>query len=95
MKYKIIGANRDTGARQVVEFEAESKGAAERKATQMGMSVTRVEDITDGHVAHATPGRSSQGRGAGSSKFMPALVVIILLAAAAYYLFKIRHVLGH
>src|SRR5688572_697067 len=48
MRFRVIGQNKTTGARQVLEFEAESKGAAERKATTQGMTVNRVEDISDG-----------------------------------------------
>ena len=48
MKFKVIGSNRDTGARMVLEFEAESKAAAERKATQSGMNVNSVQDISGG-----------------------------------------------
>ena len=58
MKFKVIGSSRETGARMTLEFEAESKAAAERKATQSGMSVNRVEDITDGYPAHATEPRA-------------------------------------
>jgi hypothetical protein len=32
MKFQVIGQNRDTGARMTLEFQAESKAAAERKA---------------------------------------------------------------
>jgi len=48
MRFRVIGQNKTTGARQVLEFEAESKGAAERKATTQGMTINRVEDISDG-----------------------------------------------
>ena len=88
MKFKVIGQNRDTGARQVLEFEAESKGAAERKALQAGMTVNKVEDITDGEVDHTgvTPGgrmRSSNGGG-----MFKKLIVLAIVVAAAYLLWK-------
>lgn len=87
MKFKVIGQNRDTGARQVLEFEAESKAAAERKALQSGMNVNRVEDITDGEVSHAgvTPGgRRRSGGGGGFKK----LVILAIVLGAAYLLWK-------
>ena len=61
MRFRVVGANRQTNARMILEFEAESKAAAERKATQAGMSVTRVEDITDGYIA---PAMEPAGEGA-------------------------------
>jgi len=93
MKFRVIGANRETAARMVLEFEAESKAAAERKATQSGMSVTRVEDVTDGYVAHASPPRPSR-RGAGGGGKLFFLVVLAALAAAAWYFWPhVRHLI--
>ena len=87
MKFKVIGQNKDTGARQVLEFEAESKGAAERKATQAGMTVNKVEDITDGEVAHTgvTPG--GRMRSSSSGKFKK-LIILAIVVAMAYFLWK-------
>ena len=85
MKFKVTGANRDTGARMVLEFEAESKAAAERKALQSGMSVNRVEDISDGHVGHAI---ETGGGGRKVSGMHPIVKLIILVAiVAVLYLF--------
>ena len=68
MRFKVSGANKETGARMVLEFEAESKGAAERKAMQQGMSVNRVEDISEGHVGHASD-ESGTARRHGPGEF--------------------------
>ena len=84
MKFRVIGSSRETGARMSLEFEAESKAAAERKATQSGMSVARVEDISDGYVAHATEPRAVRRRGGGGGK-VKLLVLLVLIAAAAWY----------
>ena len=46
MRYKVIGQNRDTGARQTLEFEAESKAAAERKALDM-LAVLGLDEVAD------------------------------------------------
>lgn len=66
MQYRVVGQNRDTGARQTMEFDADSKAAAERKATQAGMTVTRVEVVNDtGGTGPALETRSSTRRPAG------------------------------
>ena len=69
MKFKVIGSSREKAARMTLEFEAESKAAAERKATQSGMSVNRVEDITDGYVSHAMEPRRAGDAPAAESDF--------------------------
>jgi len=84
MQYRVIGSNKDTGARMELTFHAESKAAAERKASQQGMAVNRVEDITDGHVHPAGDVRHSTGRGGGVGK-LPILLIIVIVAVAIYY----------
>ncbi|HSZ59846.1 MAG TPA: hypothetical protein VK797_29660 [Tepidisphaeraceae bacterium] len=84
MKYQIIGSNRDTGARMMLEFEAESKAAAERKATQAGMSVSRVIDVSDGYPAYSGEGRTSPRRSGGGGKLL-LLVLLIVIAVAAWH----------
>ena len=84
MKFVVTGQSRETGARMTMEFEAESKAAAERKATQGGMSVHRVQDVTDGYPATAAgPRGGSRRRGGGGG--LGALVALVLVAAAVYY----------
>ncbi len=77
MKYRVIGANTNTGARQVQEFEAESKAAAERKAMQSGMSVSSVQDITDGSAIRIVETRSARRSVMGMH---PVLKLVIFLA---------------
>lgn len=87
MKFKVVGQNRETGARMSLEFEAESRAAAERKATQSGMSVHHVQDVTDGYPATAMDPGGARRRGKGGSGGV--LILILLLAAAvAAYLFR-------
>jgi ferric-dicitrate binding protein FerR (iron transport regulator) len=83
MKYQVIGSSRDTGARMSLEFEAESKAAAERKASQQGMVVNHVKDITDGPVATATEPRPRTRRRGGGALFK--LVIFAAILAALYY----------
>ena len=81
MRYRVIGANRDTGARQTLEVEAESKAAAERKAMQSGMTVNRVEDITDGHASQVG---STNRRANGLHPVLKLILLVAILAAACY-----------
>jgi hypothetical protein len=87
MKYRVIGANRDTGARQILEFDAESKAAAERKAIQSGMTVNRVEDITDGPAAHAYETGSAKRRVTGIHPVLK-LIILVVIVAAGYYIYR-------
>jgi|SRR5688572_2641090 len=85
MRYNVVGQNRDTGARMSLEFEAESKAAAERKATQAGMSVHHVNDVTDGHAGG--PGTNPAYRGpvrTRSGGLLKLVILIIVLAVLAY-----------
>lgn len=84
MKYRVVGQNRDSGARQTLEFESDSKAAAERKAQQAGMNVTRVEVVTDdGGSEPALETRSSAKRGKGRGVI--GWVIFLVLAAAMFY----------
>lgn len=87
MRYNVVGQNRDTGARMSLEFEAESKAAAERKAAGAGMSVHHVTDVTDGHSGH-NPGNNPAYRGpvkTSSGGLVKLLILLVILAAAAYF----------
>jgi hypothetical protein len=95
MRFVVVGQNRDTGARMQLEFEAESKAAAERKASQSGMSVHHVTDVSTGHAggtavnpAYRGPIRSGGGR-------LVRLVVLVTLLAVAWYLWTHRQMLMH
>ena len=86
MKYKVAGSNRDTGARMVLEFEAESKGAAERKAAQSGMSVNRVEDITEGDLGHTgVVSGTSRRRAIGMHPILKLIILLAILAAMWFF----------
>jgi hypothetical protein len=90
MKFRVIGANRETGARMTLEFEAESKAAAERKATQSGMSVNRVEDVTDGYVAHAMEPAPRRRGGDGSFGLLLRFVILLGILFAGFWWFYWR-----
>ncbi len=96
MKFRVMGQNRETGARATMEFEAESKATAERKATQAGMSVHRVEDISDGSAPKAgIVAGGTGGARTGVHPLIKLLAVVIVLAAVIYFLWpRLRHLLG-
>ena len=96
MKYVVVGQNRETGARMSLEFEAESKAAAERKAAKSGMSVHHVTDVTDGHVATADAPRAVRRvRRSGGGGMVGFLLLVLILAAAAWFLWpRIQDMLG-
>jgi hypothetical protein len=87
MKFQVIGQNRDTGARMTLEFEAESKGAAERKANNQGMAVHRVVDITDGHppMSHDPNPRAGAAHHAGGGRLKLILIVAIIAVLVWYF----------
>jgi hypothetical protein len=95
MKYVVVGQNRDTGARMSLEFEAESKGAAERKAAQAGMSVRHVNEVVDGPPVAGTPARGGHAATPATGDFRPIrqssggllklIVVVAILAALAWF----------
>jgi hypothetical protein len=80
MKFRVVGQNRDTGARMALEFEAESKAAAERKAMQAGMSVHHVNDITDGHADGTGVGVNPAYRGPVKRAKLPLARIVLALA---------------
>ncbi len=95
MKYRIVGQNRDSGARMMLEMEAESKAAAERKALSQGMTVNHVEDITNGYSPKASApnpraGRRNEG---GAGKFVALLLIVVVAILIFMYRNAIRHAL--
>ena len=90
MLYRVTGSNRETGARMILELNAESKAAAERKALGQGMNVNHVLDITDGDPGLPPPSRGSglgAERGRSGSMFRK-LVMLIVIAAIAYAVYR-------
>src|SRR5215217_1967084 len=96
MRYNVVGQNRDTGARMTLEFEADSKAAAERKAAQAGMDVHHVADVTSGESEHARPAEGYGGpvrtRGGGMIRII--LLVIVLAAVAWFFWPQLRGLMG-
>ena len=101
MKFKVTGSNRDTGARMTLEFDAESRAAAERKALQSGMNVNHVQVITFGDDQSEEPPPSATRRGedvarAGAGAKLLAMVVFLIVAAGIVWFFwgRISALLG-
>ncbi len=95
MKYRVIGSNKDTGARMILEMEADSKAAAERKALQAGMYVTRVEDaaLVREDVASTRP--VSRRRSGGGMGWLVQIIIIAAVAGVVYHFWpQIMEILG-
>jgi hypothetical protein len=88
MRFRVIGSSRETGARMTLEFDAQSKAAAERKAQLHGMAVNRVEVL--GELEEERPTRVVRSSGNGR---MIRIIVLLALAAAAYYYLRSRGML--
>jgi hypothetical protein len=87
MKFQVIGENRDSGARMMLELEAESKAAAERKAINQNMRVHRVIDISDGvpSQSHEPNPRAGNVYRSGGGKVKGIILLLILLAVVWYF----------
>lgn len=92
MQWEVTGQNRDTGVRMTLQFEANSKAAAERKAASAGMYVNHVAMVGGGELPGASV-RAAKG-GGGLGKLV--LLVVVVAIAAGVYLFraKIRAAIG-
>ena len=86
MKFKVTGTSKSTAARMTLEFEAESKAQAERKAMQQGMNVTRVENISDGETSKSFPTGADQ-RGPKKGSALGTLMALAILAGILYALY--------
>src|SRR5690348_9814105 len=100
MQFKVTGSNRDTGARMVLEFEAESRAAAERKAIQSGMTVNRVQELSEHEAEMARQEKREAHRGEPVEKSkLPGLITLLLvlavIAAVLYFVWpKIQAVMN-
>src|SRR4051812_44382760 len=84
MNFRVTGQNRETGARQFMEFEAENRAAAERKASQAGMSVTHLEVIaTEEAGAQPHPRGAHRGEDAGNPSRGGCVVSVLIFVAIA------------
>jgi hypothetical protein len=82
MQFKVTGSNKDTGARMALEFEAESKAAAERKAIQSGMIVNRVQELSEHEAEISRQAQRDAHRGEAVEKSkLPGLITLLLVLA--------------
>ncbi|HTL31205.1 MAG TPA: hypothetical protein VL282_18375 [Tepidisphaeraceae bacterium] len=82
MQFKVTGSNKDTGARMALEFEAESKAAAERKAIQQGMVVNRVQEMSEHAAEEARQAKRDAHRGEPIEKSkLPILITLLIILA--------------
>ena len=90
MQYKVTGTNKDTGARMILELEANNRADAERKATQSGMLVNHVQEIRDdGDQDHPrTKHRGEFDERSGAAGKMIVLLIIVAIIGAAWYYWR-------
>jgi hypothetical protein len=100
MKFRVSGSNKDTGARMILEFEAESKAAAERKAGQQGMYVNHVHLVQEGEGEQPPEARKRRRvadddvGGGGSGMLKLAALVIVLGVVVFVFWGRIREMIG-
>jgi hypothetical protein len=87
MKVRVTGHRRDNAARVSLEFDAESKAAAERDAIKQGIEVVRVEILQGGGtygVGEVLQGGRARSSG-GGAKLIVLVLALAAAAGAAYY----------
>jgi hypothetical protein len=97
MKFRVLGHRKSDAHRITLEFEAESKAAAERNARKQGLEVIRVELApTDADPASPAPARPAAGRvrtqppaptphaGSGVTRLLVWLLILVAAAGAVY-----------
>jgi len=101
MKYRVSGTNHDNGARMTLEFEAESRAAAERKAIQSRMDVSHIVDITEEESADEAAAKRAAHRGdtvndGRMARFFIGMMIVLALAAVAYFVVwpRVRATMG-
>jgi hypothetical protein len=84
MLYKVTGTNRDTGARMILECDAQNRAAAERKATQSGMGEVlhceHVQDPNEPQVERRTHRGEFEPQGPGRLIAWAVFLVIVVVA---------------
>lgn len=91
MKYRVTGQNRDTGARMLLEFEADSKAGAERKASQSGMYVTAIQAVGGPSEVDAGSDYTTQRSRSRRMRLWPGVLLVIVLILAYVYWDRIAH----
>jgi hypothetical protein len=96
MQFRVIGHRRDNAARVTLEFEAESKAAAERDALKQDIEIVRVELVQGGNPP-AVPSQPPPRPAVGTVRthtpqptrrripLAPLLLLLLAAAAAAWY----------
>lgn len=99
MKFKVMGSSRQTGGRAVMEVEATSRAAAERKAQAAGIDVLHVEQARDVSTStdaagadqpHASRRAAVEAERRGAGRIILMLLLVSLAAGAAGYWYIVR-----
>ena len=89
MKYRVIAHSKDTGQKMVLEFEAQSKADAERKAKPHNVNIIRVEPVEAVVEGEQKEWRTIEQRGGVRIPWM--LLIVIGLGAGLYYFWPVIH----
>jgi hypothetical protein len=83
MKYRVSGQSKETASRMAIEVEANSRGAAQKKAENAGIEVHRIEEIlSTEEMIDDEPVRGSRG----PFRLIRWAVLLILLLIVILYL---------
>lgn len=86
MRFKVTGSSSDTGARVTVEVDADSKGAAQKKAEAQGVVVNHVVAVGDAPIGAGPMRNRGDSRGGNPiGTLVKLLVVAALLGVAGYF----------
>jgi hypothetical protein len=78
MRFKVVGANRQTGARVTMELDGNNRAAAERQANQLGVDVLHVEQLLEGD--ERPHGSKHRGEFEPESHLARNILLVVLLA---------------
>ena len=95
MRFKVVGSNRQSGARVTMEIDGNSRAAAERQATQAGVDVLHVEPVAEETEEQPAPRATHRGEFVSEShpgRWIAVIVVIALAGALFIFWDRIRAV---
>ena len=93
MKYRVLAHSKDTGQKMVLEFEAQSKADAERKAKPHNVNIIRVEPAEAVVEGEQKEWRTIEQRRRFRIPWM--LLILVALGVAGYYFWpEIRQLIG-
>jgi hypothetical protein len=86
MKFKVSGASKDTGARMTIELDADSKGAAEKKAVAQGIVVNHCVAVGDAPIGAGPMRNRGDSKGSSAIGTLVKLLALVIIVATIAYL---------